>query len=264
MRTQTRTILAFLMAAALTTGCDIVTASLGPEHTSQWQKTYPIATNGSVEIDNVNGKIDVEPSSGNTVEVIAIKKAHGASEEAAKAALDRITIAEDVSESRVKVEAKFPHNEGFMFTGNNGKVDFQIKVPAGVEATYATVNGEVSVRGMDGRVKARTTNGGVTARDMSGQLDARTTNGGLNIDLARVSQGGVTLRCTNGGIRVQLPRDAKATISASITNGGISTVDLPIDASGENSRRKLEAKMNGGGPRLEIDGTNGGIKLTSR
>jgi hypothetical protein len=77
-------------------------------------------------------------------------------------------------------------------------------------------------------------------------------------------EGGVKLDCTNGGITVRLPRDAKATISASITNGGISTVDLPIDASGENSRRKLEAKMNGGGPRLEIDGTNGGIKLTSR
>ena len=264
MRTQTRTILALLMAAALATGCDIVTASLGPEHTSQWQKTYTIAANGSVEIDNVNGRIEVEPSSGNTVEVIAIKKAHGASEEAAKASLDRITIAEDVSESRVKVEAKFPHNEGFMFTGNNGKVDFQVKVPAGVEANFNTVNGEVSLRGMAGHVKAQTTNGGVTARDMSGQLDARTTNGGLNIDLAKVSQGGVALRCTNGGIRVQLPRDAKATISASITNGGISTSDLPLEMSGDNSRRHLDARMNGGGPLVEATGTNGGISLSSR
>ena len=264
MRTQTRTILALLMAAALATGCDIVTASLGPEHTSQWQKTYTLGAKGSVEIDNVNGKISVEPSSGNAVEVIAIKKAHGASEEAAKAVLDRITIAEDVTESRVKVEAKFPHNEGFTFGTNSGSVDFQVKVPAGVEASFSTVNGEVSLQGMNGRIKARTTNGGVTARDMSGQLNATTTNGGLNIDLAKVADGGVTLRCTNGGIRVRLPRDARATISASIVNGGISTTDLPLEMSGDNSRRHLDARMNGGGPVVDASGTNGGIHLTSR
>jgi DUF4097 and DUF4098 domain-containing protein YvlB len=251
------------MAAALATGCDIVTASLGPEHTSQWQKTYTIAPNGSVEIDNVNGKIAVEPSSGSTVEVIAIKKARAASEEAAKTILDRITFDEDVSASRVKVEAKFPRSEGFTF-GNSGNVEFRVKVPAGVEASFSNVNGEVSLRGMNGRVKAQTTNGGVTARDMTGQLDARTTNGGLTIDLAKVPEGGVKLRCTNGGINVQLPRDAKATISASITNGGIRTSDLPLEMSGDNNRRHIDARMNGGGPLIEATGTNGGISLTSR
>ena len=146
----------------------------------------------------------------------------------------------------------------------HGSVEFHVKVPAGVTAKFATVNGGVSVRGLSGRVNAETTNGGVTARDVAGQLDASTTNGGLDIDLAKMPDGGVKLECTNGGINVRLPRDAKATISASITNGGISTTDLPVDTSGEHSRRRLEASMNGGGPRLEIRGTNGGIKLMSR
>jgi DUF4097 and DUF4098 domain-containing protein YvlB len=99
---------------------------------------------------------------------------------------------------------------------------------------------------------------------MSGQLDASTTNGALDIDLARISDGGVKLECTNGGITVKLPKDAKASISASIVNGGIQTGDLPIEATGDNTRRKLEARMNGGGPRLDIEGINGGIKLSSR
>jgi len=63
---------------------------------------------------------------------------------------------------------------------------------------------------------------------------------------------------------VRLPRDAKATISASITNGGISSGDLNIDAIGENNRRRLEGRLNGGGPRIEIEGTNGGITLSGR
>ena len=77
-------------------------------------------------------------------------------------------------------------------------------------------------------------------------------------------EGGVKLGCTNGGIKLRLPRDAKATISASITNGGISAGDLPIETSGENSRRRLDGRLNGGGARIDIEGTNGGITLTGR
>jgi DUF4097 and DUF4098 domain-containing protein YvlB len=195
--------------------------------------------------------------------VTAVKKARGASDEAAKAALDRITFAEDVSGDHVKVQAKFPQSEG-IFSGNSGSVEFHVKVPAGVTAKFSTVNGGVDVRGLSGHVNAEATNGGVKAHDISGQLDARTTNGALEIDLAKMPEGGVKLECTNGGISVTLPKDAKATISASITNGGIQTGDLPIETTGDNNRRKLEGRMNGGGPRLEIEGTNGGIKLSSR
>jgi len=259
-----RVLMVPLLAATLASaGCDLMTASMRAEQTAQWQKSYPITASGNVDIENLNGKIEVEPSSGATVEVTALKKARGASDEAAKAALDRITIAEDVSGDHVKIEAKFPKDGGF-FGGSNGTVEFHVKVPAGVTARFGNVNGEVNVRGLSGRVTAETTNGGVTAREIAGQLDASTTNGGLNIDLAKVADGGVKLECTNGGIQVKLPRDAKATIAASITNGDIATSDLPIESSGDVNRRKLDAKMNGGGPRLEISTTNGGIKLTSR
>jgi len=120
------------------------------------------------------------------------------------------------------------------------------------------------VSGLKGRVNAETTNGGVEARDISGTLAATTTNGGLDIDLAEMPEGGVKLECTNGGIKVRLPRDAKATISARISNGGIHQDGLEIEAVGSQSRRRLEGRLNGGGPRLEIEGTNGGITLNGR
>src|SRR5438270_10630851 len=76
-------LLAGVLASA---GCDLITADLRAEQTANWQKSYPISANGTVDIENVNGKIEVEPSSGSTVEVTAVKKARGASDEAAKAA----------------------------------------------------------------------------------------------------------------------------------------------------------------------------------
>ena len=54
-------------------GCDVVTADLKHSETAEWRKTYELSPGGRVEISNVNGRIDVEPSAGNTVEVVAQK-----------------------------------------------------------------------------------------------------------------------------------------------------------------------------------------------
>lgn len=251
-----------LAASVALAGCDIITADLRAEESAQWHKSYQLDPKGRVEISNVNGKIEVEPSTGNTVDVDATKKARGASSEAAKAALERVTIADDVSGGRIRVETKNPRTSGFMM--GSVQVEYRVKVPAGAEVKFTTVNGGVEVSGLEGRIVAETTNGGVTTHGVSGQLEASTTNGGLDIDLLRMPEGGVKLECTNGGIKIRLPRDAKATISASITNGGIETDNLSIDATAETTRRRLEGRMNGGGPRLEAEGVNGGIRLTAR
>ena len=252
-----------LAAAVATAGCDIVTADLRAEESAQFHKTYTLDARGHVEIHNVNGKIVVEPSTGNTVEVDATKKARGASQEAAKAALDRVNIAEDVTSGRIRIDTKITKNEGFSFMSGGVTVEYHVKVPAGADVNFSTVNGGVEVSGLDGSVTASTTNGGVKARNVGGHLEASTTNGGVEAELSHMPDGGVKLECVNGGIEVRLPRDAKATISASITNGGIETPGLDLDKS-ETSRRHLEARMNGGGPRLEASGVNGGIKLIGR
>ena len=244
--------------------CDIVTADLRSEETAEWHKTYQLDASGRLEINNVNGKIEVEPSTGTTVDVRAVKKARGASPEAAKASLERVTIVEDTSSSRIRIDTKMANGGGIVFNGGNATVEYHVKVPAGAEVKVTTVNGGIEITGLTGRITAETTNGGVTTRDVSGQLEASTTNGGLDIDVSRVSDGGVKLDFTNGGLKMRLPRDAKATITATIANGGISAGDLPIETTGENSRRRLEGRLNGGGGRIQIDGTNGGITLSGR
>ncbi len=243
-------------------GCDIVTADFRSEETAEWRKTYQLGPSGRVEISNVNGKIDVEPGEGNAVEVVALKKAKGASPEAAKSALERITIEEDATPARIKIDTKLAKSSGLFHGGL--QVEYRVKVPAGAEVKFTTVNGGIELSGLKGRIDAETTNGGVHAREVAGQLEATTTNGGLDIELARVPEGGVRLECTNGGIKLRLPRDSKATISARITNGGINQGDLQIESTGENTRRRLEGRLNGGGPRIDIEGTNGGITLSGR
>ena len=243
-------------------GCDVVTADLKHSETAEWRKTYELSPGGRVEISNVNGRIDVEPSAGNTVEVVAQKVAKAGTPAAAKQALERIEIREDVSPSSVTIATKLPRGGGWFDMGG-AQVKYSVRVPVGAEVKFTTVNGGVNVTGLSGRVTAETTNGGVVARDVSGTIDASTTNGGVDVELARLGEGGAKLECTNGGIRLRLPADAKATISASVTNGGIDTSGLSLETT-QASRRRLEGRLNGGGAPIHIEGTNGGIRIGPR
>ncbi len=256
--------LALAGASVASTGCDLAMHHYSEKQTAEWRKTYELQPGGRIEIRNINGKIEVEPSAGNAVEIVAVKSASGISAESAKEALAGIDIQESASAREIRVVTKVSRRGGGFFGGGNQSVNYTVKVPASAEATFSTINGGVQVAGLKGRVTAETTNGGIKAFDISGPLDASTTNGGVDVDLAGVSEAGVKLGCVNGGIKLNLPAGAKANISAHVTNGGIDSSGLQMETVGESSRRRLEARLNGGGPQIELSGTNGGIRIAAR
>ena len=259
-RTAVALLPALILLSAATSGCDIITADLKAKETAEWRKTYQLEPGGRVEISNVNGKIDVTPSSNNTVEVVATKVARGATAEAAKAALERIEITEEATSALIKIQTKVARTTG-IFHGS-AQVEYAVKVPPSAEVRFTTVNGGIEIAGLNGRVNAETTNGGIRARDVGGPIEASTTNGGVDVELTDVKEPGVKLECTNGGIKLRLPQDAKANLSASITNGGIEMLrGMSVEQTTQPSRRRLEARLNGGGPSIRLAGTNGGIHI---
>ena len=268
MMTITRRVRAAALVLPLlllaTAGCDIAMADHKQKETAEWRKSYELQPGGRVEIININGRIDVKPSEGNAVEIVAHKMASGPSSDAAKEALGRIEIKEESSPTSVKIETKLQRGSGGLFGGGSLQVQYSIRVPRSAELRVSTVNGGVEIEGVGGKISAEATNGGIKAREIAGSIEASTTNGGVEVDLAQVPEAGVKLECTNGGIQLRLPANAKASISARITNGGIDTGGLAFEGSGEQSRRRVDGRLNGGGPRIELEGTNGGIRISSR
>jgi hypothetical protein len=246
-------------------GCDIAMADFREQETAEWRKSFELQTGGRVEISNINGKIEVMPGQGSTVEIFAKKIGKAASKEAAKQALARLQIVDSSDAGLIKIETRIERSDGGgMFNHSNAHVEYVVRMPVNAELKLSTVNGGLEIAGMGGRIHAVATNGGIRGRDITGTIEASTTNGGVDVDLASVPQEGVKLECTNGGIKLRLPTDAKASISARISNGGIDTGGLALETRGESSRRRVDGDLNGGGPRIALEGTNGGIKISTR
>ena len=257
-----RVVLLLLPLAAVLAGCDMSSfAHLTAKASDEWTRSYPLSAGGEVRIVNTNGRIDVEGVDGSTVEVRAERIARGATDAAARELLPRIVIKEEKKPDLVSLETE--RMSGIMF-GAAFEVRYHVRAPKNAEINVTNTNGQVALTALDGKVRAHTTNGGVNGKSLGGGVDARSTNGGVTIDMASVGADNISLRTTNGGVTLTLPDGAKATLSASCTNGGINVSSLEnLDVS-DQSRRRLEARLNGGGTAIELRTTNGGIRVRPR
>jgi hypothetical protein len=261
MNAALRNRLMFLPVVALLAGCDLHVGDLSARATDEWTHTYPLTPGGEIAIDNTNGKIEVEGTDAATVEVRAERIAKGATDAAARELLPRIVIKEDATPDRVSVRTE---RMGGIMIGASFEVRYHVRAPKNAVVNVSNTNGQVTLTGLNGKVTAHTTNGQVRGDTLTGPVEARTTNGGVNMDLSSIGKEPVRLHTTNGGVTLTLPESAKADISASVTNGGISVGDFQNLDVGEKTRRRFEAKLNGGGTSIELQTTNGGVRIRPR
>jgi hypothetical protein len=255
-----RRILALVLPVALLAGGCVGHMDLIGRATDEWTHTYDLAPGGEIHIGNTNGKVEFEGVDGSKVEIRAERIARGVSDEAAKDLLDKIEIREDAKPDRISVVTG--RISGIMI-GASLEVRYHVKAPKNAVIDATNTNGQISLTGMNGKVTAHTTNGGVVGRNLTGGVDATSTNGGVNIELASIGPDRISLRTTNGGVTLTVPENAKADVTATCTNGGIQFSGVKMEVS-EQSRRKLEGKLNGGGTPIELRTTNGGVRLRSK
>jgi len=229
------------------------------------QNTYPMSARGEVVVENINGHVVVETWDRAEVRVRATKKVRAGSAEEAAEAMDRLEVRVKKGADRLHVETSHGNTElGFfdwMRGRTNGSVSYHLTVPRGIRLVAETVNGGITLRGVDGDFSASTVNGGVRIEDARGKVDVSTTNGSIQAEMDAVTKNAdMAFSTTNGAVTVTLPEDVATTLRLRTTNGGIH-VDFPVEVRGERSRRRLDAELNGGGGTLRVSTTNGSINI---
>jgi hypothetical protein len=277
-------VLGLAVASLAGLGATQATAETFKEH---FEHSYPLPAGGTFTLRDVNGPVSVTAWDRNEVHVVAEKEVKAATADEGKQHLAAIRIDVTAKPGDLRIDTRFPkQGDGGLFSwlsgsGGSGTVSYKIEVPRNLKVDVETVNGAVAVNGTGGDLRAETTNGAVdvsgihgkirlgstngaiSAADAAGTVVAETTNGSIEVDLKQVDRGGdMTFETTNGHITLKVPHDIQASISASTTHGNVST-DLQV-LHGKSTKHHLDGDVNGGGGRLHLASTNGGIDIMSQ
>lgn len=247
-------------------------------------KTYPLQAGGELRVENTNGGITVEAWDRNEVRVEAVKQVRAENAERAREAMKALRIEVKPSAGALQILTRYPRNEGdglfdwLSGSSVNMSVTYKIKAPRALAANLqntnggvrlvgtrgpaelSTTNGGASVEDVEGNILLRSTNGGLTVVDAAGTLEAVTTNGGITAQLTEVA-GDISLRTTNGGVTLRLPESLRASVDIATSNGSIHS-GLAVEG-GKKTRRSLTGEINGGGGKLLVRTTNGGVRILS-
>jgi hypothetical protein len=243
----------FVFASAL-----LVSGSLIADVTEEETFTFKLDDGGRFGVSNVNGSITVTGGSGDSIEVLAIKKADNQEE------LEEIEIVVSESANEITIETELGESDGWWSHGSNsGQVTYKISVPSGTTLdSIETVNGNVDISGVTGKVVAESVNGDLDISNLAGDVRLSTVNGGIEAGFDKLSgDQNVKAETVNGRVTLVLPEDSDCEISADTLNGGINAKDFGLEADKGFVGSDLNGKIGSGSARVNIDTVNGGIKI---
>ena len=165
--------------------------------------------------------------------------------------------------AEVKVETgRAIHAVGPAQHGNAGWwASFDAEVPRRSDLELASVNGPVSLSGVEGHASLRTENGPLTLRGAAGSVKGRTTNGPVSVRLSGTSWSGegLDVETVNGPVAVSVPAGYNARLEAGTVNGPID-LGFPVTVQG-SLKHDVTTTLGSGGPLVRARTTNGPLSL---
>lgn len=146
---------------------------------------------------------------------------------------------------------------------NDVRVDFTVKVPAGVKFFGKTVNGNIEATALRSDAAVDTVNGKITL-ETTGTGSAVTVNGSIDASVgASTWTEALEFRTVNGSINLRLPKNVNANVHAGMMNGGFQS-DFPLMVQSFGGRnRHVDGTIGQGGRDLDLHTVNGRIHLQS-
>ncbi|HXJ87249.1 MAG TPA: DUF4097 family beta strand repeat-containing protein [Candidatus Binatia bacterium] len=251
------------LGVALGSLCALLTLALSAhasEHsgafTEEFHQTYAIASDGRMELDNINGPVHISGWERNEVKVDAVKYADS------KEKLEEAKIEIDSGKDYLSIRTRYPDHNNWGSHNNPAGVEYTLTVPRTARLDeIKLINGALDITGVSGEVRASCINGRLEAHDLAGRAKLATINGRLDARFAQLSGQDVELNSVNGSLELTIPSDSNAEVEASTVSGGISN-DFGLHV---NNHRfvghDLRGEIGKGGAHIHLSDVNGRIEI---
>jgi hypothetical protein len=248
---------------------------------------YTFSSDKTLDVDNVDGAIQVVGDNGNTIRVEGERIARGEDQQALDRAKRDVKL--DVNEkdgvAQFYVNGPFRDNghssadHGFHehFDEHEYEVtyNFTVHVPRDTGLRLRTVNGDVGTEDTRGKFDIHGVNGSVTMTGVAGSGTLRTVNGRTTVSFRENPREASDFQTVNGAIEASFPPNFSADLRLKTVNGQAytdfdATALLPSTAqAGDRRNGKFVYRANhtssvrigSGGPELSFETVNGDIRI---
>jgi hypothetical protein len=185
-----------------------------------------------------------------------------------------------ISSGGMGLEVVEDNNEVEISTGPfpTNDLEMTVLVPRNFSIKLNTVQGDVSVFGVEGELEISAVNGDIELGDISGTVLVNSVNGDMKVDFDSVAPGSpMSFTGVNGDMEIAFPADARFTAKMKTEWGDVYTnFDMDIDSEGSRSEsdssegfkltvnKWIIGKVNGGGPEFLFKTLHGDISIRKK
>jgi len=268
-------------------------------HTEEDTTTLPFEADGTLTLENNDGSVHVSAwdkpyiwirakkemqvrRSGGVTVLLLVRVAEGSlpfqSLGEAQTYFDGFRARITGTRRHITVKTVSPRQWGRV----NLKMSYEIRLPRAANVNVSSLNGSVTVQGIEGSVQvsgkngkleladlpggveASTLNGEIAGRGLAGGVRLTTLNGAVELRRGTALREGERVVCesTNGAIRVFLPRASAFELEAETRNGKVSATGFEMVPPVRNSLGKYAGRAGNGGGRLNLRTSNGQVSVS--
>lgn len=230
---------------------NILSASVASTPHSAFRHIYALHQHARVTIQNLYGNVSITAWDRDAVLVEAVKHATDPRR------LDDARIVVEPTADSLSIRTQYTGSDAEHPTS----VEYRITVPRSIHLeSVALTNGQLSLDGLAGPVKASAVNGDIHALKLGGQADLSTVNGRVQANFKHTSAANsISLSSINGAIDLTIPRGSGASLEAQNRSGGIASDVGRVCRTDAGHRLTVK----GTGPHIRLHNVNGGISIRS-
>jgi DUF4097 and DUF4098 domain-containing protein YvlB len=132
------------------------------------------------------------------------------------------------------------------------------------ETEISTASGEITCSSLSGDISASTASGDIVLTGNRGALEVSTASGDITINYSGTNMG-ATLNSVSGDIHFNYSGEFSADLKANTLSGDIELAgNITAHDPAERKRKSIDAKINGGGERLNCSTVSGDIDIKER
>lgn len=272
-RIATGTASAALLALAGNASAEVV-------DTRELMETIPVTANEPlvVTVKNIIGPIHVTGHDRNTVEMHATETVRGDLQADIERARADMQLRTETEPGRVAIRVRHVGDDDNDGRRNSSwdnysiEYDIEVRVPRGATIDISTVNdGDVTVEDVNGEFTLRNVNGGVRLVRAGGSGTINTVNGNVEAVFARAPSEATSFHTVNGELDVTFPANLSAELAFHTMQGDVFT-DFDVESLSTppevrrdrgryfmNTNRNSAFRIGTGGERYSFNTLNGDI-----